>query len=620
MCGIAGIFSYGTGEPVDQALLTKMTDILVHRGPDGRGFHYSTQGSAGMGNRRLSIIDLKTGDQPIANEDSTVWIVFNGEIYNYRELRGQLKGCGHHFKTQSDTEVVIHAYEQWGAECASRFNGIFALCLWDEKKQSMYLARDHFGVKPLYYHDDGKRFLFASEIKSLLLDPSVPRSVDLDSLNLCLTFRHTPSPWTLFKGIRKLEPASYVIVDRRGVQTKRYWETSIEIDRHKDERKWIEELRLVYSEAVQRQMVSDVPIGLSLSSGVDSNTLLALMSQHSARVHTFTVGFEGGERKDYEVEKAVASVERWGAEYDTQVIRESDYLDFMESYLWHLEEPIGNESAAAYHFVARLARPKVKVLLSGQGADEPFAGYDRHLAARYAAFLRRIPRPLERVVARRLRNKESPRRLVDSFAEPGELATFLNIYSITTQQVRESLLKPEFRKAIDHELPARYVSTQLDRAPRGSMLERMTFIDARTSLPDNLLLCGDKMAMAASIEMRVPFLDLQVMDIAERIPGSMKVSWLRNKLIHKRACERWLPKRMVYARKIGFTNPMDRWLNQKLEIALNEITSSDGSITAKYLDRDYIRKLQFEHKRGEQDHQRLLFLLLSLETWNRVFQ
>lgn len=415
MCGICGLWNLN-GSPVDPKLLVKMRDIMSHRGPDGYGaVLLSSRGQAqgakpvqfkdldelsalsfkpsayslGFGHRRLSIIDLNTGDQPMSNEDGSIWIVYNGEIYNYRELRQELRAKGHIFHTQSDTEVIIHAYEEFGEECPTYFNGIFAFAIWDARRRLLFLARDHFGVKPLYYSQNNDHFYFASELKAILCDPTVPRELDLDALNLCLTFRYTPSPWTMFKGIYKLPPASFLIIKPEGIHVGRYWEDLVVINRQPDEEEWVVQLQANLETAVVRQMVSDVPIGLSLSSGVDSNVLLALMSQHSnGAIKAFTVGFAGREATS-EIEPARCVGSKFGAEFYEQIIMANDYNDFMARYLWHLEEPIGNESAAAYYFVAEMARQQgVKVLLTGQGADEAFAGYERYIGIKYACWLR----------------------------------------------------------------------------------------------------------------------------------------------------------------------------------------------------------------------------------------
>ncbi|MDL1891995.1 asparagine synthase (glutamine-hydrolyzing) [Sphingobacteriales bacterium CHB3] len=622
MCGIAGIFSFKSREPVNRGLVERMTASLNHRGPDGEGFYFSNDQTLGFGHRRLAIIDLATGDQPMCNEDGTVWITFNGEIYNYRELRGQLKARGHRFKTASDTEVIIHAYEEWGNTCATKFNGIFAFAIWDEKERSLYLARDHYGVKPLYYCENGRTLSFASEMKAILCDRNIPRTLDYDALHFCLTFRHTPSPWTLFKSIRKLPPSSYMVVDADGVHVSCYWNQAPVIDRHKKEEEWVEELVEAYPEAVHRQMVSDTPIGLSLSGGVDSNTLLALMSQHQNHVHTFTIGFEGSADRDDEVSVAGEAAREYDADFTSRRVSETDYVAFMNSYLWHLEEPVGNESAAAYYFVAKLAREKVKVLLSGQGADEPFAGYGRHLAAQYLPYLGWLPSGFVRAIGGLIRpffRHESPGRLIDRLSQADEIHQFLSTYSITTRDMRIRLFNPDFVVQSSPYVLSDYVRSQLARAPLGSPLEKMAYIDARTSLSDNLLLCGDKMAMAAGVEMRVPFLDLEVMRVAERIPGDFKVRDFQNKVVHKKACERWLPQHIVHRRKIGFNEAMGVWMGQNLDRLLTDLTSSPESVTRTMLNPEYVKQLQQEHNSGKHDHQRILFLLLSIETWRKVF-
>ena len=623
MCGIAGTFAYDSQDRINRQLLESMTSTMAHRGPDGHGFHFSANGKLGFGHRRLSIIDLNTGDQPMCNEDGTVWITFNGEIYNYRELRTQLKGHGHTFKTASDTEVILHAYEQWGEECVTRFNGIFAFGIWDEKHQQLYLARDHFGVKPLYYHDNGHALHFASEMKAILCDNRVSRSVDYDAMHMCLTFRHTPSPWTLFRSIRKLPPSSYMVVTYQGARTTCYWNQARSIDHTKSEAQWAEELANAYPAAVKRQMVSDAPIGLSLSGGVDSNTLLSLMSQHQAHVHTFTVGFDGAAERDDELGDAKEASRLLEADFEGRTVSEDDYISFMNSYLWHLEEPIGNESAAAYYFVAQLASKKVKVLLSGQGADEPFAGYGRHLAAQYMPYLQWIPpsvaKSLGSLIVPLFRNNETPGRILDSLSQENEINQFLSTYSINSADMRARLFNPDFAVKSKPAVLADYVRSQLARAPMGTALEKMTYIDSRTSLSDNLLLCGDKMAMAAGVEMRVPFLDLEIMKIAESIPGSFKVRDFKNKVIHKKVCERWLPPAVVHRRKVGFNEAMGSWMRRNLDQALTALTSNRDSITNTMLNPAYVHQLRQEHASGKADHQRILFLLLSMETWRKVF-
>ncbi len=645
MCGICGVWNRG-GSPIDPGRLAAMRDSMAHRGPDGAGCvlldparrerpvrfispnevqETTSPGyQLGLGHRRLAIIDLRTGAQPMSSEDGSVWIVFNGEIYNFRELREELRSLGRAFRTTSDTEVILHAWREYGETCPTRLNGIFAFAIWDAKARTLFLARDHFGVKPLYWLEKNGRVLFGSEIKAILTDPAVPRELDLEALDLCLTFRHTPSPWTLFKGIRKLPPGHSLTVTQTGVAVRSFWDDPRVIDRNSTEKEWIARLRAAVEGAVVRQMVSDVPIAVSLSAGVDSTTVLALMSRHSSTaVEAFTVGFEGREAES-EVGPARASASQFGASFHEQVIRAADYGGFMDRYLWHLEEPIGNDSAAAYFFVADMARRSgIKVLLNGQGADEAFAGYKRYLGAAYNGLLRwaAVP-PFRHVVPALLGARplgERYRRFLAGHDASEEDERFLSAYSILPRDVHRTLFRCEARTSVDTELPRRYVGEQLSRAPEGSALERMTFVDARTSLPDNLLLCEDKMAMAASVEARVPFLDLELMEVAERIPGKLKLRGLRDKYIHRRACEPWVGKQVTSRAQVGFDNAVDLWFRAHLGRELEQALEGRDSFAAEYLDVATVRRLLDEHRSGRRDHQKVLFLLLSLESWHRAF-
>jgi len=648
MCGICGLWNL-SGAPVDPALLVAMRDSMSHRGPDGalcalldvrgcaepivfenlgaldpRFVTRNAQFILGLGHRRLAIIDLDTGDQPMCNEDGSVWVVYNGEVYNYRELRRELEVRGHVFRTTSDTEVIIHAYEEYGKECPTRFNGIFAFAIWDLRRRSLFLARDHFGVKPLYYCLQNGRFYFASELKAILADLTVPRELDLDALNLCLTFRHTPSPWTLFRDIYKLPPGFSLSVTQEGIWKERYWEDTSAIDRSSTEAEWVEALQEAVENAVARQMVSDVPIGVSLSSGVDSTTILALMSKHSSDpVRAFTVGFAGREATS-EIEPARQMATRFGAEFHDLVITAGDYADFMARYLWHLEEPIGNQAAAAYYFVAEMARQRgVKVLLNGQGADEAFAGYPRYLATAHSRWLRfgTVP-PLRWVLPILFAGTvlgERYRRFLFTLGSSNEEDRFQRVFSILTDEMRRQLVRPDVLAQMDLDLPCGYVREQLSRAPLGIPLERMIYVDLRTSLPDNLLLCEDKMAMAASVEARVPFLDLELMTVAEQIPGKFKVRGLRDKYIHRKACTHWVGREVTSRPQIGFDTAVDLWLRTQLGDHMRQLIESPSSFINIFLDPKHILDLMQEHAERRRDHQRILFLLLSLESWYQAF-
>ncbi len=621
MCGICGIFDRSS-KPVDQPLLERMMAAIAHRGPDGAGMYVN--GGIGLGHRRLSIIDLQGGSQPIANEDGTLWVIFNGEIYNYIELAEELRQKGHHFRTRSDTEVIVHAYEQWGVDCVNKFNGIFAFAVWDEGKRRLFLARDHLGVKPLYYICLGSRLLFASEVKALLRDSECPRQVDVHALGQLFTLRYVPSPDTLFCQIKKLPPGHLLLADAAGADIQRYWHWTPHLREHYNEPDLISEYQGLVEDAVRLQMRSDVPVGLFLSSGIDSGTLLAIMRNHnSGPIHTFTIGFEQGERTN-ETDDARDIAQRFGADHEDLVLAPEDYARYYQRYLWDLEEPVGNEPAAAFYFVSWITRKKVKVALCGQGADEPWAGYDRYVGVKLSSLYSRLPRTLTdrlfRPVVESLSSNERLRRGVASLQERDPLTRFLKVYSFYNSSMKAKLFQPWMKQEIAdgfddsrQSLLRLYADVEhLDP------LSQMLYIDTRASLPDDLLLVADKTAMANSLELRVPYLDRRVVEFIESLPPHLKLRVFRGKYLHKRAVEKWLPKKAVYVRKKGFANPVATWLRGRMRGYVQELLGN-GSGACNYFDTHYIGELLNEHESGRRDHMRQLYLLISFELWYRQF-
>jgi len=622
MCGIFGVFNYKNKFPTDHRLVKESTYLLAHRGPDGEGFYFDDERGIGFGHRRLSIIDLTTGDQPMANEDKTVWIVFNGEIYNYEELRDYLVAKGHIFRTKSDTEVIIHAYEEFGEDTPKKLNGIFAFAIWDAKKNSLFLARDHFGVKPLYYYYDDEKVVFASELKAILHYTKIRREINDRALYFCLTLRHTPAPYTLINNINKVPASHFISVNNNTLLLKRYWDYKVIIDHKKTEKEWIEELKEKFELSVKRQMMADVPVGISLSGGIDSGAILALMSRYEGKgVHAFTIGFEGNKEEDNEIERARENAERFGVEFNFEIISEHDYLNFMDKYLWHLEEPVGNESAIAYYFVARLAKGKVKVLLNGQGADEPLAGYDRYIGMYYADKFK-IPSFLSKYLAHffiSLDRRNQLLRLTDYLKYSTDSEKIVSSASILSPELRSSLFSEKLKRFDNYHLLKNEVENILRDYIDGNTVEKMLFYDMFSSLSENLLLSEDKMAMAASIEARVPFLDIELAKTMLSIPINKKIKGKSGKYIHKKLCEKYLPKKVVYQRKIGFNNPMDKWLKNSIGSELLDYIATPNSLTKKYLNEKEVNNYLNAHKKGLSDNQRFLFLLLSLEKWNKMF-
>ena len=622
MCGICGIFDLSS-QPVDRDLLKRMMAIIRHRGPDGEGQLIDQE--VGLGHRRLSIIDVGGGAQPIGNEDGRIQIVFNGEIYNFIELREQLEKAGHQFKTHSDTEVIVHAYEQWGTACVSRFNGMFAFAIWDKNKRELFLARDHLGIKPLYYIQIGQQLLFASEIKSLLQHPACPRETDINALAELFTFRYVPSPKTLFAGIMKLPPGHLMIARPGGFKIERFWNWVPQVRATWNEAALIEEYQTLLEDAVRLQLRSDVPLGLFLSSGVDSGVLLAIMSKYSSTpVHAFTIGFEDGGTAN-EVDDAKDMARMFGADHNFQMIGPDDYVKHYERYMWDIEEPVGNETAAAFYFVSRITSTKVKVALSGQGADEPWAGYDRHRGAKLSGLYSQMPRfatggfaSLVKALPGRM---ERLKRGVGSLAEPDMLTRLAKIYSFFNADMKAQLFKGALKENFDRD-------NYGTRAALGRLqsdvshldpLTQMLYIDTRANLPDDLLMVGDKTSMACSIEGRVPLLDYRLVEFIESLPPALRLKGLTGKYLHKKACLKWLPKEIVYRKKKGFANPVDQWFRVKMRSFVEDCLLSPNSSLANYFDQKYIKRILDLDREGREPYRRHIYLLVSLELWHRAF-
>lgn len=623
MCGICGIF-HPDGKPVDRHILEQMTTSMAHRGPDGAGLF--VDGDMGLGHRRLSIIDLGGGAQPMANEDNTVTVVFNGEIYNYIEIRDELLAHGHVFKTKSDTETIVHAYEQWGDDCVDRFNGIFAFAIWDARTRRALVARDHLGVKPLYYTRVGTTLVFASEIKALLQYPSCPRDVDIAALGHLFTFRFVPSPRTMFAGISKLPPGHLMTLEGERISVRRHWSFVPSEPTDRSEHDLVEEYRDLLSDAVRLQLRSDVPVGLFLSSGVDSGMLLAMMrEQNKGDIHTFTIGFEGGSRTN-ETDDARAVAQRYDTRHTEMMVSPDDYLQYYERYLWDVEEPLGNETAAAFYFVSKITSEHVKVALTGQGVDEPWAGYHRYIGVKLSQGYAALPSVLTRGIARplvsALPRNERLKRGVASLDEPDLLTRFTRIYSFYSDDMKARLFKPWLQKELatipgadSRDAIRGYQSDIAMRDPVSQML----YIDTRASLPDDLLMVCDKTSMACSIEARVPMLDKRLVEFVERLPAKLKLKGLQGKYLHKRAALKWLPKSDVYRRKKGFDNPVTDWLRGSMGRFVDDFLLDPQSAVSTYFSRDYISSMVQAHAARKESYMRHIYLLLAFEMWHRRF-
>lgn len=623
MCGICGIYDQ-SGNPIDPNILEKMITILRHRGPDSEGQYIDV--GIGLGHRRLSIIDLEGGNQPIGNEDGRIQIVFNGEIYNFIELRQELTKAGHRFRTRSDTEVIVHAYEQWGKECVKRFNGMFAFALWDSHRRELFLARDHLGIKPLYYIQICNRILFGSEIKALLQDPACPRELDVESLAELFTFRFVPSPKTLFKKIKKLPPGHWMTVSSKGKRIERFWNFAPNAsDQWRKEKALIEEYQWLLEDSVRLQLRSDVPLGLFLSSGIDSGGLLAIMSNYvSGPIRTFTIGFKGGEKSN-EVKDARALASQFGAKHEYMMVGPEDYLNYYERYMWDIEEPVGNETAAAFYFVSKITSQQVKVALTGQGADEPWGGYHRHVGAKLSTYYCKIPPSVIQIIANMVTKTpgrfERLKRGVLSLGERDILTRLAKIYSFFSPEMKEKLFVGPMKYYTGTNVFA--TKEALRRLQRDvenlDTLTQMLYIDTRSHLPDDLLMVADKTSMANSIEVRVPFLDVRLVEFIESLPSGLKLKAFTAKYLHKKALEKWLPTKIVYRKKKGFANPVEHWIRDSMRPFLEEFLLRPGSAVGNYFDQRYIRQILDQDRQGKDQLRRHIYLLLSFALWHNTF-
>ena len=623
MCGIHGIYRFD-GERVEPARLSAMGDVTRHRGPDDEGQH--VDGRCGIAMRRLSIIDLAGGHQPISNADDTLWVVCNGEVYNFRELRAELQARGYRFKTGSDSEVLLHLYDDMGDEFVHRLDGMFNFALWDARRQRLLIGRDHLGVKPLYVHRSERLLAFATEAKALLELPGNRAEIDRDVLADYLHLGYVPAPRSMFRGIRKLPPATLLSVENGEVREWRYWRLPTRIDRVASESQWVERIRAAMESAVHRQMVSDVPIGAFLSGGVDSSAVVAFMARHSSQpIRTYAIGFEGGEaeRLYNELPYARQVAGLIGTEHHEIVVK-PDVVGMLPRLLWHMDEPVSDSAFITTYLVSEFARQDVKVILSGVGGDELFGGYRRYLGDHYVRKLQRLPRWSRRLLAVAADRLPSDRhskllntlRLARGFLASAELAP--------DERYRHYLQVLD--RAAVAELMGRPAATGPDAlaaafAGAGSEdpLNRMFAVDAETQLPDDLLLLTDKMSMAVSLECRVPLLDRELVEIAAAIPESLKVKGGRLKHLMKDALADVLPADILERKKRGFGTPMGAWLKRDLAHVLRRLLSAEVVRGRGLFDPVVVARLVADHEASRIDGTDALLALMNLEIWSRIY-
>ncbi|MFN3189916.1 MAG: asparagine synthase (glutamine-hydrolyzing) [Aureliella sp.] len=618
MCGIAGIALNDPGQRADAGRLSAMLDAIVHRGPDDSGV--LLDGEVALGMRRLSIIDLADGQQPIYDESGRYGVVFNGEIYNYVELRKDLESRGHCFRTNSDTEVIVHLYEDFGKDCVDHLRGMFGFAIWDRVERRVFIARDRLGIKPLYYTVVGSNLYFGSEVKSLLALEDVERAVDLQALSDYLSLKYVPSPKTLFRGISSLEPGHHLTYEHGEISMERYWDLSFAKSTQAiSEEDAIERLGELLRESVRLRLRSDVPFGAFLSGGLDSSVIVALMAeQMSQPVKTFSVGFSDAEGVD-ELPYAKQVADAFGAEHHTLSIGAKDFLTHAENVLWHLDQPIADQATVATHMVARLARRHVKMVLTGEGGDELFAGYARYEGERLSPWARRIPSPITSLanqIGQRMPGLRRAKIALNALAIRDEAQRFSNWFPMFSDDAKANLVESQLRSALPAaEIFDRYLS-QTDAT---NPLDRMLYCDSKAWLVDYLLLRGDKLTMANSLEARVPLLDHRLVEFAGRLPDSLKLRHGQRKYLLKRFGEQVLPREIVHREKQGFPIPIDRWLRREASEMMQDLLSDDSIQRRGFFQADTVEHLKQRHLSGFADHSVELWGLMSLEMWMRRF-
>jgi len=611
MCGIAGYLQLDAGRSIDPDLLSRMTASLVHRGPDAGGFY--RKGAVGLGHRRLSIIDLAGGAQPMSNEDGTVWITFNGEIFNFLELRCELEARGHTFKTRSDTECIVHLFEEHGTRCAEKLVGQFAFAIWDERSERLYAARDHVGIKPFFYSLDAERLLFASELKAILEDESLDRTIDDEALIEYLTYQYVPAPRTIFRSVRKLPAGHWLLLERGKARIERYWEMPLAGPRHTSEEECARSLEDLLRTSVKSQLMSDVPLGAFLSGGIDSSIVVGLMAELTHRpVKTFTIGFR--EEEYSEVEHARKLAERHGTEH-RELIVEPESLDLIPRLVRQLDEPFADASAIPTYYVSRMAREHVTVCLSGDGGDEGFAGYQRYRWALKHSGLDWLPGSWRSAAFSALGKLLSRSRYAAAarrFAlDP--VSRYADLIGYTGGAVLHGLLSGDLDRLARQRPDFAFIRDLYERADGADYLTRLQYIDINSYLPDDILVKSDRMSMLCSLEVRVPLLDHRILEFAARVPPK----WRLGKRILKRAAARLVPQELLERRKKGFGVPLKHWFRGDWREYTRDLLLGRTARERGFLDPRGVESLLDAQLAGRAGATAGVFALVMLEEWCR---
>jgi asparagine synthase (glutamine-hydrolysing) len=622
MCGICGIFEYERREKLPETVVHRMNQTMIHRGPDDGGVF--TGPGIGLGHRRLSIIDLAGGHQPMSNEDGTVWVLLNGEIYNYPELRAELLQRGHKFASKSDTEAIVHLYEDYAEGCFAKLRGMFSIALWDSRNRKLVLARDRVGKKPLFYAADSKRILFGSELKALLAGDSLPRDINNAALSDYFSFGYIPAPKTIYRSVRKVMPGHYLVASAKGILETCYWDLSFaKVEQHSEE-EWGEMLRDSLCEATRIRLMSDVPLGAFLSGGIDSSSVVAMMSPLMKRaVTTCSIGF--AEETYNEAEYARQVAKRFGTDHHEQTVQ-PDAMGIVDKLAWHYDEPFADSSAIPTYYVSKIAREYVTVALGGDGGDESFAGYRRykldHMENKLRSYLpaslrRRIFGPLGRWypalawAPRVVRGKATFQSLSRS-----PLEGYFNSISYFRPDDKRQLFTHDFQNHLEGYDSIEVLRHYYDRAQTDDLLSKIQYVDIKTYLTDDILTKVDRASMAVSLEVRAPMLDHKFMELVASIPSGLKLKNGTGKYILKKALEPVLPAEILHRAKQGFAIPLDAWFKCELkDMAQQIILETDDGI----LDKRFLKKIWDQHQKGYYDRSALLWATLMFRKWQQAF-
>ena len=618
MCGIAGIYNYKTNQPVSSQSIELMCDVITYRGPDGFGYHYD--GSLGLGHRRLTIIDThERSNQPMISEDSRTSICFNGEIYNYIELKETLKDAGVNFKTTSDTEVLLELYRNNDISFLNQLNGMFAFCIFDKENNDFLLARDHTGIKPLFYTftDDG--IAFGSEIKSLLQVNGVKKEVNKTLIDSYMSVGYTPTNNTLFKNIFKLEPGHYMTIKNGEVEIKQYWNIQYDKSNDKGEAYYIKETQILFEDAIKKQLRSDVPLGVFLSGGIDSSAVVAMMHKQGVKdIKTFSVAWDYGDKFN-ETKYARKVAKQFNTDHTEYFMTAEDFKKFLPEYIRHMDEPVTEAAAISLYYLAKKTKEKVTVVLSGEGADEVYGGYPiykyMHVVEQYKKIPGFIRKPFLNPILRMLGTKWA------KYADLSEIPIEQSYSGVSFYEnsQKNKLYSKKFSEYVKNNNNQAKLKQFYDYTKNDDLQTKMQYLDLKTWLVDDLLIKADRMSMAASLELRVPFLDHRFIEFSATMPSKYRFKGYENKYILKKAMEPYLTEEILYRKKLGFPTPLSIMFKGELFDFVKNIIDSDISHDRGYFDQNEIQKVLAEHKNGDEDHHRILWQLLVLELWHREY-